>query len=88
MEQPTSKADTRRALLVSVTKEGTNFCISLDDVVGNAGYGEIWIQKEHVTNKTIKQVVFEQMQFDEKELAHFAYHVMARLKAFLDRREN
>ena len=88
MDQSAATAKIRRGLLVSVAKEGSQLWISLDDVVNSADFERTWTQKEHVTSKTIDEQLFQGMQFDEKELANFAYYIMARLKAFLHRREN
>jgi hypothetical protein len=79
---------TRRAVLVSVERDGAHMRISLDDVVCDAAAPMNWERKEHVTNKSVAHDAFEKMEFDEKELADFGNYILARLSAFVKRKEN
>jgi hypothetical protein len=88
MKQTVKKVKSRRALLISVIQEGNGFRVILDDVVKSISIDRAWIQKEHVTSKLIQEDKFQLRQTDEKELADFAYYVLARLKAYVDLREN
>lgn len=78
----------RRAVLVSVEKDGEDLRIRLDDVVCDPGSTKHWVQKEHVTNKPVPGNAFEKMAFDDKELADFGHYILARLSAFIKRNEN
>jgi len=78
----------RRAVLVSVEKDGEGLRIRLDDVVCDDGSGNNWVQKDHVTNKSVAGDAFQKMEFDDKELADFGHYILARLGAFIKRNEN
>ncbi len=72
----------RQAVLVSITKEGDEFILRLDDVEHQGGQPMTWLQMEHFTSKLIPGRFFEELEFDEKDLADFGYSILARLHAF------
>jgi hypothetical protein len=72
----------RRAVLVSLTEEGDELRLSIDDVKCKGGTPVIWEQAEHVTSKMISTESLEQIDWSEKELADFGYYIIARLRAF------
>ena len=82
MTEPTKS---KRAVLVSVERDGQDMRISLDDAVCKSE--KVWSQQEHVTNKLVAAKAFASMQFDEKELADFGHYILARLYAFIKRNE-
>lgn len=75
---------TKRAVLVSfVTKEdGTH--LSLDDVVCSDAAKKIWREDLYYTSKPLTVEDLRKLEFDEKELADFGYHILARLAAFAE----
>lgn len=77
-----SQKNTRRAVLVSIEREGGRLRVRLDDVESEIGSRQ-WVQKEHVTNKTYDEDVVREMAIDEDEFADFGMYIFARLKAFL-----
>lgn len=82
MTEPTKS---KRAVLVSVERDGQDMRIRLDDAVCKTE--KVWSQQEHVTNKLVSAKSFESMEFDEKELADFGHYILARLYAFIKRNE-
>ncbi len=80
------KQKNRRALLVSVQKEGKDLRICLDDVVSMGS--ETWTEDVHVTSKIVAGDAFDKMTFENKELADFGYYILARISAFVKRGEN
>ncbi len=71
----------KRALLVSLEKtENDSIKVSLDDLIQKAD--SKWIQDVLYTFKEYDVSSFEELDFDEKELADFGYSIMARLYAF------
>lgn len=72
---------------MTVQDDNEELRISLDDVVCEIENTDTWIKKEHVTSKPVAADSFDKMQFDEKELADFGYYILARLSAFIKRRE-
>lgn len=77
----------RRAVLVSVAKEGAGFRISLDDVKCQDKASGQWVVDVHYTNKLIPAEAIELLEFDEKELADFGCAILARLYAFNQQNE-
>ncbi|MFO1515980.1 MAG: hypothetical protein U1F22_03530 [Lysobacterales bacterium] len=69
-----------RAVLVTITREDGGLRLSLDDVERQAP--DAWVQREHYTSKLIEEKSLDEMSFDEKELADFGHHILARLYAF------
>ena len=82
-----SSPKTRRALVVSLVKHKGEMRLSLDDVELQGGATTIWKQSDHFTSKPIGEAEFDDLKFDEKELADFGYHILARLHAFKKRGE-
>jgi hypothetical protein len=82
-----SEKKTRRAVLVSIEREGGQIRVRLDDAEGVVGSRQ-WVQKEHVTNKTYDEDVVREMAIDEGELADFGLYVFARLNAFISMGES
>jgi hypothetical protein len=72
----------KRAVLVSIAKEGEEFRLRLDDLTHQEGLPVTWKQMEHFTSKLLPERAFEELEFDEKLLADFGYHILARLHAF------
>jgi hypothetical protein len=72
----------RRAVLVSIKREGDEFRVSLDDVEFQSLRPATWKQKDHVTSKLIAVKALEDLVFNEKELANLGYYILARLHAF------
>jgi hypothetical protein len=81
------KPKPRRAVLVSVTKQGDEFRLSLDDVECQRSAPTLWKQRDHVTSKEISERAIEELEFDEKELADIGHYILARLHAFKSRGE-
>jgi hypothetical protein len=71
-----------RAVLVSLVEHDGALRLSLDDVVLQGGLPALWKQSDHYTSKPITDVELDDLKFDEKELADFGYHILARLHAF------
>ncbi|MFC3651863.1 hypothetical protein ACFONN_09930 [Dyella humi] len=74
----------RRAVLVSVEREGDSLRVRLDDAECDVTSLKIWNQKEHVTNKLLPEESFREMNISDEELANFGAVIFARLNAFLD----
>lgn len=72
----------RRAVLVSIAQKNDEYQLRLDDVENWGSSPELWKQMDHITSKLIPEKAFEELQFDEKELASFGYYILARLHAF------
>ncbi|MCB1591828.1 MAG: hypothetical protein KDI90_05190 [Alphaproteobacteria bacterium] len=72
----------KRAVLISIVNENGKFRIKLDDVAYQEGSPPTWTQKEHYTSKLLPEGAFEELNFEEKELADFGYSILARLAAF------
>lgn len=78
----------RRAVLVTLAEDGDRFRINLDDAECREPSSKIWERMVHITNKSFSVEMFENLLFDEKELADFGYYIMARLHAFRAMSEN
>jgi len=76
------KTKPRRAVLVSITKQGDGYRLSLDDVEYQNSSPTLWKQREHITSKEISESAIEELKFDEKELADIGHYILARLHAF------
>ena len=73
----------RRALLVSVTKtDDESMRISMDDVLRSDAEGSTWKFECLFTSKVYDESDFDNLTFDEKELAEIGYNILARLCAF------
>ena len=77
----------RRAVLVSLEREGSNLRIRLDDVECTTSSPNLWSQKEHVTSKVVGEESFREMTLGDDELANFGAYIFARLNAFLELKE-
>lgn len=73
--------------MVSVEHDGEGFRLRLDDATCDTGSSTLWTQSDHVTNKHLSVEAFQNMKFDEKELADLGYYILARLGAFIKRNE-
>lgn len=73
----------RRAILVSISIDGGDMSINLDDVQHQvASTPSTWIQRQHYTAKNFPTNALDELSFDEKELADFGYAIISRLHAF------
>lgn len=72
----------KRAVLVSITYENGEVRLRLDDVESQENILATWRQREHYTSKLLHEIDFENLKFDEKDLADFGYSILARLHAF------
>ncbi len=77
----------RRGLLVSAAVVGGTVRVTIDDVISKHDEPNIWTPADHVTSKEISRDSLSTMTFDEKEMADFAFFLLARLSAFADRNE-
>lgn len=82
-----SSSKTKRALLVSLVKHKGELRLSLDDVESQDGSPAVWKQTDHYTSKPVTEAEIEELKLDEKDLADFGYHILARLYAFKRRGE-
>lgn len=82
------KEKQRRGVIVTLSADEDGVRVSLDDVqyLSGAPLGS-WEQCEHYTSKVIQENTFDELTFDEKELADFGYAILARLYAFKKRGE-
>jgi hypothetical protein len=72
----------KRAVKVSLEKaESGVIRISLDDIVQSTD-GASWIKDILYSSKEYDSEVFENLEFDDKELSDFGYSIIARLYAF------
>lgn len=76
----------RRAVLVSVSLDGGEARISIDDVIEDAN-PMTWRHKEHVSSKKISVENLKEMTFSEQELGDLAHFILARLSAFVERND-
>lgn len=72
----------KRAVLVSLAKEGNQYSLQLDDVESQLDQPAEWRQEEHITSQLISTNAIEKMEFDEKFLADLGYYILARIHAF------
>lgn len=78
----------KRSVMATVENvDNSEVEIRLDDLVLDVSQGT-WLKDELLTSKRYSSECFEELDFDEKELADFGYYIMARLHAFRDRSEN
>jgi hypothetical protein len=74
--------------MVSLLEEPEGVRICLDDVACQNIENKIWIQKEHITNKLSSKESFDELSFEDKELAEFGFYILARLHALRSRGES
>jgi hypothetical protein len=82
-----SNMKTKRAVLVSLVKHKGELRLSLDDAEFQGGSPAAWKQSDHYTSNPITDAELDELKLDEKELADFGYHILARLYAFKKRGE-
>lgn len=76
----------RRGLLVCAAKsDDGSMRITLDDVTRKNGVAPHWDMDCFVTSKDYDEKRFDELDFDEKELAEFGYYILSRLYAFKKR---
>lgn len=78
----------KRAVIVSLeqTRDG-KFKLNLDDLIQSNTDVNKWSKDVHITFKEYEHETFEELEFDEKELADFGYYIIARLHAFFKQGE-
>jgi hypothetical protein len=72
----------KRAVVVSLVKEGEDFRWRLDDGVKKSSAPITWEYDVHCTSDIMLNSKFENLDWSEKELADFGYSILARLNAF------
>lgn len=73
----------KRAVLVRLAIQQDSVRLNLDDLEEFHTQGSgAWQQRESITFKDFDLQKFDQLSFDEQELADFGYYVLARLHAF------
>lgn len=77
----------KRGILISAEALGGEVKITVDDVTLNSSVSTAWNVADHVTKKAFPASTLSSMNFDEKELADFAFLLLSRLSAFADRQE-
>jgi len=76
----------KRGLLVCAAKSADgSMHITLDDVIRNSDESSRWDMDCFVTSKDYDEKRFDELSFDEKELADFGYYILSRLYAFKQR---
>lgn len=72
----------KRAVIVGLEKTGNGqLRITLDDLV-QSKEPSTWTKDVSITFKDYENETFDELNFDEKELADFGYYIIARLHAF------
>lgn len=69
-------------VLAHLKPEGEGYRLILDDLEGMEKDGE-WRKRTLFTWKDIPKEKFDELSFDNKELADFGFHILARLKALV-----
>ena len=72
----------KRGVLISLVQYPDGLRLSLDDAELQGGVPAIWRQSDHFTSKPLSEETLQKLEFDEKELADFGYHILSRLYAF------
>ena len=76
----------RRGLLVCAAKtDDGSMRITLDDVTRKSDAASYWDMDCFVTSKDYDEKRFDNLDFDEKDLANFGYYILSRLYAFKKR---
>lgn len=86
MEKNSHRSNRGLLVCLSVSEEGV-VSVTLDDAVKQKGADASWRQDCFVTSKDYPEDVFDDLRFDEKELADFGYYILSRLHAFKQRDE-
>lgn len=85
---PTKSKRPKRGLLVCASKsDDGSMRITMDDVVRKDDDASHWDMDCFVTSKDYDEKLFDELNFDEKELADFGYYIFSRLYAFKQRGE-
>ncbi len=78
----------RRGVLVCAAQtDDGSMRITLDDIARKSDDGSHWDLDCFVTSKDHDETRFDELDFDDKELAAFGYYILARLLAFKRRDE-
>lgn len=73
----------KRAVIVSIEKcRDDRLKITLDDLIQSSNSPLAWTKDVLFTFKEYDIKTFEELDFDDKELADFGYSIIARLYAF------
>jgi len=73
----------KRAVMVGLERStSTKLRITLDDLIQISDKPSKWIKDVLITFKEYDNSVFEELDFNEKDLADFGYSIIARLYAF------
>lgn len=73
----------RRSVIVSLERNSNaELKIRLDDLIQSDEDANKWIRDVIYTSKSYDVSTFENLDFDEKEMADFGYSIIARLHAF------
>lgn len=84
----TKSARSKRGLLICVTKADDGLMrVTMDDVVRMNGDAVHWDTDCFVSSKDYDENKFDELNFDEKELADFGHYILSRLYAFKQRGE-
>lgn len=76
----------KRGLVVCAAKsEDGTIRITLDDVVRKNDDASLWGVDCFVTSKDYDEKCFDELSFDDKELADFGYYILSRLYSFKQR---
>ena len=76
----------KRGVLVCAAKSDDGLMrITLDDVARKSDDALCWDMDCFVTSKDYDEKRFDELNFDEKELADFGYYILSRLYAFKQR---
>src|SRR5689334_16983176 len=70
-------------VLDSLKEEGEGYRLILDDLKSMEKEGD-WRKRTLFTWKDIPKAKFDELSFDDKELAQFGFAVLARLKALVN----
>jgi hypothetical protein len=73
----------KRAVIVGLEKnDGGNLRITLDDLIQQDSGSSKWIKDDFITFKEYDVQTFEELDFNDKDLADFGYMIISRLFAF------
>ncbi len=73
----------KRAVIVGLEMASENkLRITLDDAIQSGREPSEWIKDVSITSKEYDRSTFQKLDFGEKELADFGYHILARIHAF------
>ena len=78
----------RYAVLISVSDDGNEVKISLDDAICRHANPQVWHVEVPYTERTYSRKDIEMMALPEKEYAELGVDIIARLNAFLSSGKN